>query len=354
MLDFRAHAFEINNRWPMKSFIVKAGSISLDGIVQENREKPAPGPGQILVEIKATCLNFRDLVIPLGKYLSGPLPENTVPLSDGAGKVVEVGPGVTRFKVDDAVCGTFFRHWIDGPPNPETGPALGYEVDGVLSEYVVFDQEDAVLAPANLNYAESATLPCAAVTAWNALLGAGKPIRPGDNVLLLGTGGVSMFGLLLAKAAGARVIITSSSDEKLEKAQALGADTGINYRTNENWEQEVLKVTGNRGVDCVVEVGGITTLPKSMSALARGGKICMIGFVGGMRGEANPQQVMRSGGNLHGIFVGNRAMFEQLNRAVEVNDLHPVIDKVFDFNDTVAAYRHLQSQSHVGKIVIQL
>ncbi|MDT8398075.1 MAG: NAD(P)-dependent alcohol dehydrogenase [Pseudomonadales bacterium] len=337
----------------MKAFVVKAGSTSLTGLQLMTREKPSPGAGEILVQMKAVSLNFRDLMIPLGRYMGGPLAADAVALSDGTGEVVGLGEGVTRFKLGDRVAGTFFRNWIDGPPAAESRPGLGAGVDGVLAEYVAFHQNDAVGIPANLSYEEAATLPCAGVTAWNTLLVAGKAIRPGDTVLVLGTGGVSIMALQLARAAGARVIATSSSDEKLARAGKLGADTLINYKTTPEWQEAVLKATQGLGVDCVVEVGGLGTLSRSMASLAMGGKVCMIGFVAGPAGDANPQQVIRSGGNLHGIFVGNRAMFEQLNKAIEVNDIHPVIDRVFSFDESPAAYEYMQSQAHFGKIVIR-
>ncbi len=335
----------------MQAFIIKAGSTSLEGLQLVERETPKPGKGEILVRMRAAAINYRDLLVPLGAYLGGVLEADTIPLSDGSGEVVAVGEGVQRFKVGDRAAGTFFRHWIDGPPAADYRPSLGASVDGVLAEYVVFHQDDAVHIPTSLSFEEAATLPCAGVTAWNALFVAGKPVKPGDTVLVLGTGGVSMMALQLAKAAGAKVIATSSSNEKLAKAATLGASVLINYRERPEWHEAVLEATANRGVDCVIEVGGLGTLPRSMSALAMGGKICMIGFVAGP-GEANPQQVMRSGGNLHGIFVGNRAMFEHLNRAVEVNRIKPLIDKVFPFQDAVAAYEYLRSQAHVGKVVI--
>lgn len=338
----------------MKAFVIKAGSTSFEGLQLEEREKPTPGPSEILVEMKAASLNYRDLMIPLGVYMGGPLSDDAIALSDGAGEVVALGEGVTRFKEGDKVAGTFFRNWIDGPPSQEDRPALGAGVDGVLAEYTVFHENDAVHIPANHSYAEAATLPCAGVTAWHALMVAGRPIKTGDTVLALGTGGVSIFALQLAQAAGARVIITSSSDEKLAKAKELGASSLINYNTNPEWEKEVLSATQNRGVDCVVEVGGLGTLTKSMTSLAMAGKVCMIGFVAGREGEANPQQVIRSGGSLHGIFVGNRAMFEQMNRAIEVNDIHPAIDKIFGFEDAIESYTYLQSQVHVGKVVISI
>jgi NADPH:quinone reductase-like Zn-dependent oxidoreductase len=337
----------------MQAFIIKAGSTSLEGLQKTHRPTPKPGKGEILVRMRAAAINYRDLLVPLGAYLGGILQQDMVPLSDGAGEVVETGPEVHRFKAGDKVAGTFFRHWQDGPANNDYRPSLGASVDGVLAEYVVFHQDDAVHIPENLSFAEAATLPCAGVTAWNALFVAGRPIKPGDDVLVLGTGGVSMMALQLAKAAGARVIATSSSHDKLAKAAHLGASVLINYREQPEWQEAVLTATSHRGVDCVIEVGGLGTLSRSMSALATGGKICMIGFVAGA-GEANPQQVMRSSGNLHGIFVGNRAMFEQLNRAVEVNQIKPLIDTVFGFDDTVAAYHYLRSQAHAGKVVISM
>ncbi len=304
--------------------------------------------------MRAASLNFRDLMIPLGKYFGGPVPRDLIPLSDGAGEVVAIGSGVTRFKVGDRVAGTFFRNYLEGPPAAVERPTLGSPVDGVLAEFVVFNQQDAVRIPANHSFAEAATLPCAGVTAWNALMISGCPIRAGDTVLVLGTGGVSLHALQLAQAAGARVIATSSTPEKEKRLRALGAATTINYKANQEWSKEVLQATGGAGVDCVVEVGGAGTLRQSMLALAYAGKIAMIGVLSGFAGDTNPHTVMLKGGNIHGIFVGNRAMFEQLVRAVEVNDIHPVIDRVFRFGETVAAFQYLQSQAHFGKVVIDI
>lgn len=338
----------------MKAYIVKAGSTSIDGIVLVDKPQPKPGAGEILVRMHAASLNFRDLLIPAGRYFGGVLGVDTIPLSDGAGEVVAAGAGVTRFVTGDRVAGTFFRNYIDGPPAPVERPALGVPVDGVLAEYVVFHQDDAVLIPANHSYIEAATLPCAGVTAWHALMVAGRPLKAGDSVLTLGTGGVSLHALQFAKAAGASVIGTSSSEEKQARLQQLGAAATINYNTYPDWSQEVLKATGGRGVDCVVEVGGAGTLKQSMLALAHAGKIAMIGVLSGFAGDTNPHPVMLKGGNMHGIFVGNRAMFEQMNRAIEVNDIHPVIGRVFPFAEAVEAYRYLQSQAHFGKVVISI
>lgn len=338
----------------MKAFIIKAGSTSFDGLVQVEKPAPVAGPGEILVEMRAASLNFRDLLVPLGRYFGGPVPTDLIPLSDGAGEVVAVGPGATRFKVGDRVCGTFFRNYIDGPAADVDRPALGSPVDGVLAEYVTFHEQDAVKMPANLSFIEAATLPCAGVTAWHALMVAGRPVQPGDIVLVLGTGGVSLQALQLARAAGARVLVTSSSDSKLERARALGAGGLINYKTTPEWHTEVMQLTNGHGADCVIEMGGAGTLKQSMLSMAYAGKIAMIGVLTGFEGDTNPHPVMRKGGSMHGIFVGNRAMFEQLNRAVEVNDIHPVIDKVFQFNQTVAAFEYLQSQAHFGKVAISL
>ncbi len=338
----------------MKAFVIKAGSTSFEGLVQVEKTKPVAGPGEILVEMRAASLNFRDLLIPLGRYFGGPVPTDLIPLSDGAGEVVAIGAGVTRFKVGDSVCGTFFRNYLDGPPAAADRPALGSPIDGVLAEYVVFNQQDAVLIPSNLTFIEAATLPCAAVTAWHALMVAGRPVRPGDNVLVLGTGGVSLQALQLAKAAGARVLVTSSDDKKLERARALGASGLINYKTHPEWHTEVMRLTNGHGADCVIEVGGAGTLKSSMLSLAYAGKIAMIGVLSGFQGDTNPHAVMLKGGNMHGIFVGNRAMFETMNTAIEVNDIHPIIDKIFTFSQTAEAFAYMQGQSHFGKVVLSI
>lgn len=338
----------------MKAFIIKAGSKSMDGLVRIEREQPVAGPGEILVALKAASLNYRDLAVPLGLYIGGPVPRDILPLSDGAGEVIAVGSGVSRFKPGDRVAGTFFKSCIDSLPNPMSTPALGaMGVDGVLAEYVVFNEQDAVPVPANLSYAEAATLPCAGLTAWHALMVAGRPIKAGDTVLLLGTGGVSLQALLLAKAAGAQVVITSSSAAKLERARALGADLTINYKDTPEWDVEVMKLTGGRGADCVVEVGGAGTVARSMRSLAMGGKLALIGVLT-REGDTSPHTLMLKQASMHGIFVGNRAMFEQLNRAIITNDLHPVIDRQFTLDEAPQAYAWMQAQSHFGKVVISL
>jgi NADPH:quinone reductase-like Zn-dependent oxidoreductase len=240
---------------------------------------------------------------------------------------------------------------VDGPP-PGPLVALGSPADGVLAQYVVVDQNDAVALPRTLSFEEGATLACAAVTAWHAIVRIGG-IKPGQSVLVLGTGGVSMFGLQFAKAAGARVILTSSSDEKLERARLLGADTGVNYIKHPEWEQEVLRAAGGRGVDLIVEVGGPGTLARSMRAIGYAGRIALIGFLGGPQGDTNPSPLMVKGASLHGVFVGNRAMLEELSAAIDANGIKPVIDKVFEFDAARDAFDY-QKRGAFGKVVIQI
>ena len=337
----------------MKACVIKAASTSFEGLHIVEREKPTPGPGEILLKMKAASLNFRDLAVPMGLYIGGPVPRDIVALSDGCGEVVALGAGVTRFSEGDRAAATFFRDCVDKLPDPMRDAALGaMGVDGVLAEYVVVHERDAVHLPANLSWEEGATLPCAGLTAWNALMASGRSVKAGDTVLLLGTGGVSMQALLFAKAAGAQVILTSSSDDKLARARGIGADHLINYNTTPEWHEEVMKLTGGRDVDCVVEVGGAGTLGRSMRSIRHGGKIGLIGVLT-RDGDTNPRPLMLRAGNMHGIFVGNRTMFEEMNRAIETNDIHPVVDRVFAFDEAVDAYNYMQGQGHFGKVVIR-
>jgi NADPH:quinone reductase-like Zn-dependent oxidoreductase len=290
-------------------------------------------------------------MVVVGQYFGGAVQRDTVPLSDGAGEVVSTGPGVTRFKAGDRVAGTFFQVWVDGPRS-RAYPALGVPLDGMLSEYVALDEDGVVAIPPGLSFEEAATLPCAGVTAWSALMVLGRPIKPGDTVLCLGTGGVSTQAMQFATAAGARVIITSSSDEKLARARTLGAWKGINYKTHPEWHKEVARLTGGRGVDCVVEVGGVGTLARSYESLGFGGKIALIGFLGGFVGEQNPVGLMMKGGSLHGIGVGSTAMFEDMNRAIEANGIKPIVGKVFPFDRATEAFRQFVAGDFFGKVVI--
>jgi len=336
----------------MKAYVLKKGSETLDSLAMVDLPKPEAGSGEIVVRMRATSLNYRDQAVMMGRYFGGKVARDTIPLSDGAGEVVEVGAGVTRFKAGDRVAGTFFQNWIDGPPAPEARPALGSPLDGALAEFVKFNERDAVLIPENLSFEEGATLPCAGVTAWHALMVAGS-VKPGDTVLVLGSGGVSMFGLQFAKAAGARVIATSSSDEKLARVKALGADDLINYSKTPEWDVEVQKITGGRGVDYVVEVGGTGTLARSMRSVGFCGKVMLIGVLS-QGTDTSPHSLMLKGGSLHGIFVGSRAMFEAMNKAIERNKIQPVIGKTFEFDQAREAYKHQMTSAHFGKIVIKV
>src|SRR5581483_8405186 len=267
-------------------------------------------------------------------------------------EVEAIGPGVTRVKPGDRVAAIFMQTWIGGDIEPEhAASSLGGAIHGVLTEYAVFSQDGLVKLPDHLSFEEGATLPCAAVTAWNALYG-GRSLRVGESVLVLGTGGVSIFALQLAHAAGARVIATSSSDVKLARARELGAPDGVNYSDHPAWHEEVLRLTGGRGVDHVVEIGGAGTLSQSIEAARLGGQVHQIGVRAGGSGAVNPAASMRKGLILRGIYVGSRQMFEAMNRAIDLHRIAPVIDRVFAFAQAPDAYRYLESQAHVGKIVI--
>ena len=276
-----------------------------------------------------------------------------VPLSDGAGDVVDVGEGVTRWRVGDRVCPIFMQGWVEGAATAEknkTSLGGGGEYDGVLREQGVFREEGLVRIPEQLSYEEAATLPCAGVTAWHALSVFGK-VQAGETVLTMGTGGVSMFALQFAKAAGARVIATSSEDAKLERVRQMGADEVINYKKTPDWEKEVMKVTGGVGVDHVVEIGGAGTLNKSVAAVRVGGKVGLIGVL--TEGSFNPIALLMKSVALQGIFVGSREMFEGMNRAIGVNGIKPVVDRVFGFDEVRAGLEYMASGKHFGKIVIR-
>jgi len=325
----------------------------IDSLTVAETHLPQPERGQALVHMQAASLNYRDLMIVEGRGARGAPPADLVPLSDGAGVVVAVGPDVTRVKVGDRVAGCFMQTWIGGPLSADDGAsALGGAIDGVLAEYRLFDQNGLVLLPEHLSYEQGATLPCAGVTAWNALYG-GQPLSPGDTVLVLGTGGVSVFALQFAATAGFRVIATSSSDEKLAVMHRLGATHGVNYRQHPEWQNQVLALTNGEGVARVVEVGGTGTLTRSIQATRLGGEIGMIGALT-QGGDINPTPAMRKGLILRGIYVGSRQMFEAMNRAISAHRIEPVIDRVFKFEEAADAYRHLKSQAHLGKVVIRI
>jgi len=329
----------------MKVYLVTKGSTGFDGLRRTERDRPVPSANQVLVRMRAASLNFRDLAIVNGKYIGGPVLSDTIPLSDGAGDVASVGTAVREFAVGDRVVATFAQ---GDPP-----AALGSPLDGVLAEYALFDPKGLLRVPDHLSYAEAATLPCAGVTAWNALFH-GRQLRPGETVLTLGTGGVSVFTLQLAKLAGARVIITSSSDAKLTRAQTLGADHIINYKLEPNWEKRVLEMTNGLGADKVVDLAGVGTLPHSYQAVGPGGEVLVIGVLSRPEGDLSPYPLMMKGATLRGIFVGGREHFQGLIKAVAANRFKPVIDKTFDFDSSPDAYAYLKSAQHFGKVVITI
>lgn len=334
----------------MKALVIQT-AFGLENLAFEERPDPVPGPGQVLVQIRAASLNYRDLLIARGIY-NPKLKLPRVLGSDGAGEVVAVGDGVTKFALGDRVIGCFMQGWVNGPINDAAAKStLGGDRDGVLAERVVLQEEGLVAIPGTLSFEEAATLPCAAVTAWNALTGA--DCGPGKTVLLQGTGGVSIFALQFAKALGARVFITSSFDEKLARALEMGATAGVNYRTNAAWDKWAREQTGGTGVDIVVEVGGAGTLDSSVKAVRIGGHIALIGVLAGA-GNFNPISVLMKAVRVQGVFVGSRQMFENMNRVITAEGIAPVIDRVFAFAEAPAAFKHLESGSHFGKVVVKM
>jgi NADPH:quinone reductase-like Zn-dependent oxidoreductase len=324
----------------------------IDSLIRIEREVPKPAAGEVLVRIHAVSLNYRDLLITQGKYARG-LKLPLIPLSDGAGEVVAVGAGVTRVQRGDRVAGIFMQNWLSGEVSPYVArSALGGSVDGVLAEYVVFHEDGVVHIPPHLSYEEAATLPCAAVTAWNALTT--STLKPGITVLVQGTGGVSIFALQFARLAGARVIATSSSDEKLKRTAELGASDGINYRSVPDWDTAVLERTNGIGVDHIVEVGGPGTLARSLNAVRVGGRISVIGLLTGPETAVNPMPILGKQIQVQGIFVGSREIFEAMNRAISLHQFRPVVDRVIPFEEAREALKYMQSGSHFGKIVIRV
>jgi NADPH:quinone reductase-like Zn-dependent oxidoreductase len=302
--------------------------------------EPAPlGDTQVAVAIKAVSLNFRDILATRNTYFTNII-DGLVPCSDGAGEVVAVGKGVKGLAVGDRVATLFFPHWHSGKAGARAlSDARGAESTGAFTERFVSDESGLIKLPDSLSYAEAATLPCAALTAWNSLLG---------------TGGVSIFALQFAKAAGAKVIITSSDDAKLERAKALGADHGINYRAHPEWHEEVLRLTGGQGVDVVLEVGGPGTLERSLMSVSTGGRIAYIGVLTGLAGAANPVMLIPKASSIHGIFVGSRAMFADMLDAIASHGIQPVIDREFPFEEAPAALKHMENGKHFGKIVVRV
>lgn len=330
--------------------------ISGDGVDALNlaeRPIPEPGPGQVAIKVHASSINYRDLTT-IEDPISRGLPLPTVPNSDAAGEVTAVGPGVSKFSVGDKVMSCFFEDWAGGPISKAAmDSALGGARQGVLAEHVVLDQSGVIAMPAHLSFTESATLPCAGLTAWHALTRP-SPVKPGETVLLLGTGGVSVFAQQFCNIMGARTIVTSSSDEKLGHMRDLGASYLVNYRTTPEWDARVLELTDGVGVDRVVEVGGPGTLQRSINAVRVGGAISLIGVLTGAGGEIVPTNLMRKSLSLRGIYVGSYDMFEEMNRAMAVHSLTPVVSETFAFEDAKAAYHRMRGAGHFGKMVINI
>lgn len=335
----------------MQAHVIRE-AFGLENLVVETREVPEPGPGQLRIALAAASLNYRDLLMVKGAYdPRQPLP--LVPGSDGAGVVDAVGPGAEGWEVGDRVVPGFHQAWLAGEFTREMRRGtLGGPLDGTLAGYVLARADACVAPPAHLSDEEAACLPCAGLTAWVAVVEQGG-VRAGDTVLVQGTGGVSTFALQFAKAAGARVIVTSSSAEKLAAARERGADEGIDYVATPDWHREVKRLTGGRGADLVVEVGGAGTLARSLGAVRVGGNVQVIGVLSGRTTELDLAPVLMQRLTLQGVIVGSRASFEAMNRAIDAHEIRPVIDRVFDFADAPAAFRHLESGGHQGKIVVR-
>jgi len=334
----------------MKAFEIN--EFGIENLTLTGRDEPKPKAGEVLVKFHAASLNYRDLMMVKGFY-NPKLKTPIVPLSDGAGEVVSVGEQVTKWKVGDRVCPIFMQGWTDGEIDfSKARTALGGDLDGCLREFGIFSEDGLVTIPEHLSYEEAATLPCAAVTAYNALFASGC-LKPDDTVLLQGTGGVSIFALQFASVFGCRTIITSSSDEKLNRAKELGADELINYKEREDWDKAVLDLTEKRGVDHVVEVGGAGTLQRSVNAVKMGGHVAVIGVLSG-KGDFNPAAILMKAVKLQGIFVGSRQMFERMNQMICQHSLKPVIDRTFAFDETKDALKYMESGSHFGKIVVKI
>lgn len=326
----------------------------LDAIEVVEVPDPQPGPGEVLVRMRAVSLNYRDMLMVVGAYgRMGSGGGAITPFSDGCGIVEAVGPGVTRVKSGDRVATLFFQRWISGPPNlDKLSSSLGSPIPGAGRELAVFSQDGVSKVPDFLTDQQVATLPCAALTAWRALFVDGD-LQPGETVVLQGTGGVSVFGLQFAHAAGYRTLITSSSDEKLARAEALGADHRVNYRQTPEWSGPVREVTGGVGADLIIEVGGGGTLEQSIKAIRIGGHIAIVGVVAGLGSGFNPAILITNSAKLQGLSVGSRDMFEAMCRGIELHRIQPVVDKVFPWTEAKAAFTAMQGGEHFGKIVLE-
>ncbi|MCI0684209.1 MAG: NAD(P)-dependent alcohol dehydrogenase [Gemmataceae bacterium] len=335
----------------MKAWEVQGG-FGIESLTLVDRPEPKAGPGQVLMKLSAWSLNYRDLMVVKGQY-NPKIRLPFTPFSDGVGTVAAVGDGVTRVKAGDRVAGCFLQRWLDGPLDDAKGKsALGGGQLGMLAEQVVLHEDGVVPVPAHLSDVEAATLPCAAVTAWNALVSSSS-LKAGDTVLIQGTGGVSLFALQIARLHGARVIATSSKADKLARVLHMGASDGINYKDTPEWGDKVRELTGGAGVDQVIEVGGAGTLGQSLKAVRTAGTISLIGVLAGV-GQVNPVPVLMKNVRVQGIFVGSRAMFEAMNRAFGLAKLKPVVDKSFAFAEAREALKYMESAAHFGKICIHM
>lgn len=338
----------------MKAYILNEPGKEIDAWQQVQKEDPEPGYGQVLIGVKATSLNYRDLSITRGGFGKN-IKKNCIPLSDGAGEVLAIGEGVTTLQKGDRVVGSFFQTWQAGEITAfDHQYALGGPIDGMLAEKVVLNANGVVRFPAALSFEEAATLPCAALTAWNALMENGTPHQLGASILTLGTGGVSIFAIQFALAAGLDVIATSSSDEKLARLSGLGIVKGINYKKIPDWEQAVKEYTQQEGVDQVIEVGGAGTLARSLEATKTGGTVSLIGVLTGVSDAINPVNILFKSICLQGIYVGSITMFSAMNRAIAARGIKPVIDSIYEFDQAKEALKKLISGKHFGKIVIRV
>jgi NADPH:quinone reductase-like Zn-dependent oxidoreductase len=328
-------------------------AFGIDNLTLTTTTLPTPGPNEVLVDLHHASLNFRDLMTVLGTY-NPKMALPRIPGSDGSGVVLAIGTAVTRFAVGDRVTSLFFQSWHDGEIQPTTPKsALGGVIDGTFTTARLFPETGLIAAPAYLTDHEAATLPCAALTAWNALVEKGH-LRAGETVLILGTGGVSLFALQIAKAHGARVIVTSSSDEKLVRARALGADETINYRATPDWEVEALNFTAGLGVDHVVEVGGSGTVQRSLRAVRPSGHVYIIGALTGPGEGIDPRSILTRSVYVCGVYVGSQAMFARMNAFFTQHKITPVIDRTFPLTAATEAFHYLQSANHFGKVVLDL